>query len=820
MTNRIKTSPTAPFPRVDSAQEFHGNAMAKPFAHRSKLSDLVDDKPTPAPARSLKDFPLMLPKAPRPAPLNDVREALTEMGDSATKALDALRTAEESGFRTARYAIAAGPQAAFSGIMGDTTAHADVAAQRLMLQAGADDKVVVNRGGGSATMACDSDAHTKIVLGQDINATGLAMAQTVDITATSKDVLGAEIFGAEHVRGLTFSNTWTTTSGTRVGGSIAAIVVGGAQLDPLQWDDHAPADAGRVLAKWETQLMPIVACDVGASWIHLGGSVRASAYKSRQNVYQVYVKPEELGAAMLQRHGLAHAVTSGLETLGWKKAPIGLPVLNEVLTQREANHLRVGESVRVVRTGNMSGGLSLSAYGIRTGIYGSFTGETELTVARVDEHSLDVTIAPKQIKSLSANLDALIAAEVYTTASIATGLSRGFRVDLREASAREALKRLFDEGIYPGCDNAPARLGAQAPVDMTQQVRHGALPVGVRTLFMQRSEHLEARWGLSVPKPFFLTGRIAGLGLEGKVFERAQTTTDGATSLTTKTLGRATARDAWRAGSKYKQLSAGVRQLEIFDAAGRPEARFDGLEVKLVKGLTRVVGDARAKLTHKVGQLAGVKIAEPQQKGDAQTYAVTVERLITEDDLTRLASASGMSRLRAAFRSGVPLPALKSLVLRLKDLAKENDIDSLAFRMKSAAEVQAFLMVHGQRAFAAVHQMARGDIEDIDVDVTSSAFDKPVKKVFGLQVEYGTARDTRSLKRGVAEATRIGKEVKRGVSQLQDDTILKTFNSENHTAKLTALRAVQGEVELFLKRLKERLAHMSAASSGAAILGA
>ena len=817
MTNRIRNFQAVIFPRTDSAQEIHGDAITKPFAHRTKLSDLIGGKPAPMQARPLKDFPLTPPRAPSPALSADVREELASVGDTAATEIIALNKSEESGFRTMRYEIASGPTTAWSGTMGDAAHHADVSAPQLALQADASDKLALNRGGGAAALACDSDAHTKVFLGQNFNSTGAGIAQTLDASSSGTDVLRADFFGAENLRGIALADTWTATGGTRVGGSLAAVLVGGTQLDPMHWDDHAPADAGRVLAKWQTQLMPIIACDVGVSWIHLGGAVRASAYKSRQNVYQVFLKPEELGSAMLRRHGLAHAVTSGLETLGWKKAPIGLPVLNKVLTERQANHLQVGESVRVVRTGNMSIGVSLSAYGFRTGIYGSYTGETELTVARVDEHFLDVIVAPKQIKSLSANLDALIAAELYTTASIATGLSRGFRVDLREAAARESLQRLFDQGQCPGCDNTPARLGAHASVDMTQQVRHGQLPVGIRTLFMQRAEHIETRWGLGMPKPFFLTGRVAGLGLEGKVFEGLQTTTDGAASVTTKTMGRGTQRDAWRAGSKYKQITAGVRRLEVFDASGRPEARFDGLEVKLVKGLTRVVGDARAKLTRKIGQISGAKIAEPQQKGDAQTYAVTIERLFTEDDLARLASTSGMDRLRAGLRSGVPVPAITSLVHRLQDLVHDHGVDSLDFKMKSAAEIQAFVVVHGQHAFAAVHHMARGSKDDIDVDVISSAFDKPVKKVFGLQLEYGTARDARSIKRGVVETKRVGKEVKRGVSQLQDDTILKTFDPQNHSAKVTALQAVQSEVEQFLIRLNER---MSAASQGTDMLGA
>ena len=821
MTNSVNKPKTAAFPRVDSASEIHGNAsLTKPFARRSKLSDLVGEKSPPNTPRSVKEFPLASPKASRKGPAADVRETLEDIGEGTIEALEGLQGATEDGLRTMRHVITAAPETSWHVTAGEKNANIELAGQRLLVQCGSTDTVTMNRGGGAATLAFDSDAHTKLALTQDVKSTGLGIAQTVDTTKTSSDVLRADIFGAEHLRGMALSNTWTTTGGTRVGGSLAAVVVGGSKLEALEWDDHEQDASGRILAKWETQLMPIVAVDMGASWMHLGGSVRASAYKSYQNIFQVYVAPDELSKAMLQRHGLAHAVASGFQTLGMRKAPVALPALKKVLAERQANYLQVGESVRMVRTGNMSGGLAMSAYGVRAGLYGSYTGETELTVARVDEHHLDVTISPKKITSLSANFDALIAAEMFTTSSMAVGLSRGFRADLREEPTRDALRVLFDEGVYPGCDNLPARLGAHASVDMTQQVRHGHLPKGMSTTFMQRAEQVDMSWGLGMPKPFFLTGRIAGLGLEGKVFERQQTTADGAASLTVKTLGRNSQRDVWGAGSTYKQLSVGVRQLELFDEVGRPEKHFDGLDVKLVKGLTRVVGDARARLTHKVGKLLGTEIAEPKQKGDAQTYAVSVERLFTKAKLMRIAKSSRVDRLRTAFQAGVPMLALNTLSERIASLKDNRAPDSLELALGIATEVQAFMVTHGQRGFAAMHYMSEGSTEDIDVSVDSSAFDKPVKKALKVQLEYGTTRDARSLKRGVREAARVEEETKRGVSHLQDENILKTFNSEDHNAKLTALQAVQSEVEKFVGRLKERLTDLSEANFSTAAQGA
>ena len=816
MTNSVNKSSTSTFPRADSAQEMHGNAiLTKPYAHRDKLADLISDKPTAYVPLPAKKFPLTAPKTSQAPLASEVRDELAAIGDTIADALEELQTAEQGGFRTARYAIKAGPTTAWGATAGDASTNIDLAAQRLLLQFAPSDTLELNRGGGAVTLAADSDAHTKIALGQDINATGIGLAQTVDTTSAGSDVLRGDLFGADQVRGIALTNQWTTGGGTRVGGSLAAIVVGGNSLAPVQWDDCAPDSKGRVLTKWQTQLMPVIACDVGASWVHLGASVRASAYKSHQNVYQVYVAPDELGAAMAARHGFAHVVASGLQTLGLKKAPVALPSLGRVLKERQANHLGVGESVRLVRTGNMSAGLAVSAYGFRAGLYGSYTGETELTVARMDENHLDVTIAPKQIKTVSANFDAMIAAELFTTSSLATGLSRGFRVDLREAESREALGKLFDSGIYPGCDNVPARLGDHASADMTQQVRHGALPLGMQALFMQRAEQVESRWGLGMPKPFFLAGRVMGIGLEGKLFERTQVTTDGSAALTTTTVGRGHKRDLWSAGSTYKDLTVGVRRLDLFDETGRPESRFDGLEAKLVKGLTRVVGEARATLTRKVGQLLGTSIGSPEKKGDAQTYTVSVERLFTQEDLARIANCNRTDRLRAAFKAGVSVTALGTLHEHLQGIAETHDKDSLAFALKTAAEVQAFLIAHGQRGFAAVHAMTHGIVDDVDVTVESSAFDKPVKKAFALQLEYGTARDARTLKRGVAETARIGNEVERGVAQLRDDTILKTFNSEDHKAKVTALEAVQAEAEQFLERLKGRLENISAGKGGA-----
>lgn len=821
MTNSVNHSPTSRFPRVDSAQELHGDAiLAKPFAHRSKLEDLVSAKSTAYVPLPVKNFPLPLPKAPRMPIASDVRDELAGIGATTADALGELQTAEQNALRNTRYVISAAPNTPWDAAAGNAATNLELSAQRLTLQCTSADTVNLSRGGGSAALACDSDAHTKISLDQDITATGIGIAQTVDTTSAGSDVLKGELFGTDQVRGISLANTWTTGGDTRVGGSIAAVIVGGSRLQPMMWDDGVANSGGRVLAKWETQLMPIIACDVGASWVHLGASVRASAFKSHQNVYEVYVSPQEINAAMVNSHGLAHWVASGMQTLGWKEAPVGLPSLRKVLEERHANHLGIGESVRMVRTGNISGGVAVSAYGSRLGLYGSYTGETELTVARVDENHLDVTIAPKRIKTFSANFDALIAAEIFTTGSLATGLSRGFRVDLRESASREALGKLFDSGICPGCDHAPTRLNAYAAIDMAQQVRHGALPDGTRSLYMQRAEQVEARWGLGMPKPFFLTGRIAGMGLEGKVFDGIQVTTDGSASLTTKTLGLGKKRDLWAAGSTYKDLTAGVRRLDLFDESGRPESRFDGLDVKLVKGLTRVVGQARAKLTRKVAKLLGTDIPTPKQKGEAQTYAVTMERLFTHNDLARVAACTHIERLRAAFQSGVPIKALTTLTERLQKLKADSDITSLAFALNTAAEVQAFLVAHGQRGFAAVHAMTRGSIEDVDVGVESSAFDKPVKKSFALQLEYGISQDARTLKRGVREAARVKEEVKRGVSNLQDDPILKKLNSENHGAKVTALKAVHTETEQFSERLKGRLDSLLAAKGSLVLQGA
>ena len=467
--------------------------------------------------------------------------------------------------------------------------------------------------------------------------------------------------------------------------------------------------------------------------------------------------------------------------------------------------MQVGESVRMVRTGNMSAGLTLSAYGMRTGVYGSYTGETDLTVGRVDEHHLDVVVSPKKIVSLSANIDALIAAEAFTTGSVATAMSRAYRADLREPEARDAIKALFEKGVYPGSDNTPRMSRPHDSADMTQQVRHGSMPTGIRTLYMQRAQRVEATWGMGIPKPFFLRGRIAGLGVSQSSFEHKDATNDGSAALTVHTRGTKKQSDAWHAGSDTTEVAAGSRKIEVFDERGVPQERFDGLDVELHRKLGRVVGDARAKLTGEVGKLFSVATPEVKARGDAQTYSVKVSRLFNVPDFLTLAGKGPVSRLRASYVSGCSPDALGKLCARLATLAEGAETDSLSYAQSAAAALQDFIVRHGQQGFAAVHHLAHGEASGVDVTVDSSAFNKPVKKALKMHLEYGTARRLETIKKGVKKAAKVEKEISRGLVQLEDEAVLKGFDADDHTAKVKALRAVQHEMKELSSTLKDRL---------------
>jgi hypothetical protein len=167
---------------------------------------------------------------------------------------------------------------------------------------------------------------------------------------------------------------------------------------PLAWAESGlrlvARDGDRVcLEQGRTRLLGLaVIASFTTGW--LGGGVRVMGARLKDLSLRRWMSRSEAQALLTAEDTRGNLVRSRLVGLGWVKPRLPAPDLDHPLGP---DGLRIGDELRATAIGTFVGGGALALGPAVFGIQGMWSGESEISAERIDEHQVRVRMMPRRV---------------------------------------------------------------------------------------------------------------------------------------------------------------------------------------------------------------------------------------------------------------------------------------------------------------------------------------------------------------------------------------------------------------------------------------
>jgi hypothetical protein len=388
--------------------------------------------------------------------------------------------------------------------------HGTVAADRWAVHGGDSLSLQGNRNGISGNVGLGSGDSPLSLTGFSLaDAASLGIAKGFNLGAHNSLNLGMLGIAGSGLGGgaLTLN---LATGPLKTYASVIGLVSASAGLKVLEmYEGSDPARAGKFFVEWRQRVVPTFGLEISGNMHTFGMGGRLLLSRSKQVLYRIYLAPEQIGTILSQQDGKKAALFSGLMGLHLKKLPLHLFGAQDVLAHPERGGFLVGESMSFAVAYAGSGGLSLGTHGLRSGVFGTYAHERELTVSRASAFEVELVLAPKRTFSSSANLDAAIVAEAYAQHTRSQAQTSSLIFNLQETGAHDALQSIL-AGTAPW---KHARFDRQlAKQAATAQMGPSMLPKGVAGVFVNMPSGAKPAWAAACRFPRFLSKNHVGVG--------------------------------------------------------------------------------------------------------------------------------------------------------------------------------------------------------------------------------------------------------------------------------------------------------------------
>lgn len=729
----------------------------------------------------------------RAMPQSGITDA-RRLGETAYKETEAMRYLVPNSTGLRDYGVHAGEPLAHRGAQADAN-------NWMVLHGGT--AIMGNRGG--MTLQETAQDGTRGTAFGDLTAAGAGASAL--FAAGGGDTLraGGSMFTNGNMVGLGGNTTLLSGSGGFLGAGAAAFIAANSEfkcLDLYKGDD--PQLQGHYLAEFQRKATPGVTFDLtgGAHSFGLGGKLVLQ--RTKLSLCRVYVPEESLRHTLRSRDTQftkMRNVATGLRLL---PAPVTLPKLVQVLDRGGSAGLRVGESVTLQVQGLINIGFSVGAYGVRAGVYGTYQGESEMTLRRLDAHSVELVQAPKNDTGTSLNLDVMLLAEAYVSKSTAKVYVEGHRFDLRLPSAQEALRAAL-RGEGPFSPKATSVQPGDAAA-LAAKTRHdAALPPGVTRTFIEKSSRPVRVAGGGMPKPFFMGDKSAGLGGAASKFSEDSVLTQGDAALSTHTRGVGLERQKGMAGTQQVVQTASIQRVHAFGETGAEVSRCDGVMAELSWVHQRVSKPALDQARERFGRVFGLKTQPFRHPRARETYGVTAKRFFSTGELVSLGYVSEVSLNLACERYPNQAQKLTDLVKQVRILRALSQHFARDLLMTARAElVQNYLHGDDGQLLGALHFVLGDDAQALQLQTASSKFDKNVN--YAKQVQFTWSEDlpapkSRAMARATHKTAKAEKKLDQAILMANDDQFLRTHSEDELLARVK----IAGDLRQGIRTLRKAL---------------
>jgi hypothetical protein len=537
---------------------------------------------------------------------------------------------------------------------------------------------------------------------------------------------------------------------TRSAGASFAATVDRAARDLGPYEGADPSLDGTRAVELHRELGGAPAGVLGAivGAIGLGGRLAASS--ARSVTYRTHLAPERAREVVHDGEGVLRFASDKLRALGLKDEALEVPDLSR------PESLSVGDELVVRTSGSVTAGLGVHLAGVGAGAHATLRGELEVGARRLDEHHVELTLTPIDVRGLELAATAPWVAEAGIDRLEAVAVRQAFVFDLRRPEARVAYDAMLS-GEPPGS----VALRAEDLAAMEAGASIEELPAGVARSRLERATAKQRRvggglgWG-----PLHRLWGFTGLGAERLRSEGVRTATDGRLTLSAESRGTESRRHVLLSGTEGLGVTGTIRSRVELGADGSRAERFGGLDLEATFSDSRVRGlELNDEVIDEINDAFGTSIEPFVREGaKKETREVRVTRTLTAGDLAALARADAAAIARAAEGADAREEVLRDLVA---GLARSPEAGGAA----RAEVVQRYVQVAGLGGMAALHGLLGGRAEDLRVGTTSTAYTAPVEQARELGLKY---REPISADATNAELTKRWREVEKATSRVEE----------------------------------------------------
>ena len=655
----------------------------------------------------------------------------------------------------------------------------------------------------------DTDGQQALALNRDPYTTGVGYQARLPVGSATINA-GVDIYGGRNIKGIALS-TSAVLAGAQAGAAVGLTLITRAEASPTSTVRASPEGDAQVLAVYKTEVMPVIAVGVSGATLHAGGGFRLVGIRGRAIEYEKFVDIDVLGEAMRKQNVWWQSLREMGQAIGVIKG-MRLPQAGK-LSENEAlaSTLEVGEKLTWVRTGGLIFGVNAGGMGARAGLTIKLDGQTSMSLERPDEDTLQLSVSHVKSRGLSISADFPLLAEAYHSRGVGLAQRLVFRFKAADPGAEAALRAALNGSM-------PINLGAPTSVDgeMADTFmglvadKDKRLPKGVESVSIEAAEEHVVSSGFAGLRPLALSKHLHGVAHQRSTSRRQRVVATGSAALTERGLASSKQTEFFRLAREHT-ASATLQMLPTPTAeSGVGNPTFVGVHAVLTFDQARSGQGSRQKLSHHLNKKLGHAIARQEPIGSGNSYKLTLTRLFRPQDLARLAAMEPAAVQRAATASQLKPAAGIALVKSLAGLSP----------VAQGEKLVAFIAAHRSRGVGTLQQLLGEDIEPLEVEVESGAYDKAFAKAVDISIRLAGLTDGSQTKREIKRLERLQVKVASIAQDLAADNIFRALDEEAFRYGLTVVNKLIDDLgatrAVAIAGMAEREAAKSLGSSKAA----
>lgn len=546
--------------------------------------------------------------------------------------------------------------------------------------------------------------------------------------------------------------------------------------------DITVAGEHRRLARFTSQLTPIVDLGVGGAMDHFGVGLRLAGAIGATTTYEKFVPIDRLSAMMRQR---AHWYRNGVETLAALGVAAGVrqPSMRQLAADMgQVDKMLPGESAMWKQARTFFIGLGGGSFGLRGTATAQFSGTATYKLERSDDGLIGLTVEPGKVKGLRVSGEAKLLADVSAEYIVAASHQRSWSFDLTMMSASQALAKAL-QGQLPGLMLPGMPNTAREAYALLSLMQAEKLPVGVTNTSAQFVQARALSLGIgSIRLPDVLGGSSLGASRSGSWTLAASATPDAAAFA--QTHSRSSSKDLLMLGASEKVDSASLLTAVSIGPRGERISTLQAINT----GLTRRVSDGgsfgRQRLVASVNRALGTDALVGSVVPSSQ-YTVKVVQTIGIEALAEAGSRSDQDLAKLAADHALPVHLLR----QVRDSVAKATADGTE---AGYARALAAITSHRHRGIRALHALGASDAPI--VSVVNERHDQLLTDFFKAETYALGAKTVGHARHVIKRLEKLDGQVRTAVAEIEADTVMGMIADSTVAKRRHLLVTLQAEI--------------------------